>query len=240
MKKLTLISLISALSCSSLVHAGGMGGQTGTPVFISLEGGYTVHTIDNYDFAVTDLNLALSSVKKNQHYTGRLGAGMINMLDEQVGMTGEIGWGYYGRTTLNPDLIGFGDFTIQHTLTGFDALIGIAYIQPSFSLSVKAGAMIQNMTTKTTSTGVFALFSSSVFDSVIVKTNQTAVLPEVKLGASYNFDNNWGVTAAYMLAYGSSSRTNGNFNTATGIATLNVNNLNPTTNTLLLGIQYTC
>ena len=241
MKKITLISLISALSCSALVHAGGMGEQTcGTGStcnagFVSLEGGYSVSSIGNYNFTITGVPSSFSSVKKTQHYAGRLAAGMITMMDEQWGMTGELGWGYYGRTTLNPNLVlaGF-DFTMKHTITGFDALIGLAFVQPSYSISLKAGAMIQNLQVQTTSN--FSAFDLPLFEDN--KTNQTAALPEIKLGAAYNFDNNWSLTAAYLVAFGSSPKTTGNYDGIDRL-TFNSNNLNPTINALLLGIQYT-
>jgi len=237
MKKLTLISLISALTCSSLVHAGGMGEQSGLccTAFVALEGGYSTASFDNYNFDLVGAPGSISSIKKNQNYAGRLGAGGLAMMDEQFGVTAELGWGYYGKVTLDPNNLDFGELTIQRTLTGFDALLGVAFVQPSYSLFFKAGALMQNMTTTTTATDNFAI----VADTISIKTNQTAALPEIKLGGSYNFDNNWGITAAYMLAYGSSSRTHGTFNVNTGETTLYINNVNPTTNTFLLGIQYT-
>lgn len=247
MNKFTLIPLISALSFSSLIHAGGMGdqscGNTGncSSGFISLEGGYTVNSIGNYNFTLTGVGGgAFESIKTSQHYTGRLAAGMINMMDDQVGMTGELGWGYYGRTTLNPPNLIFGNFSIQNTLTGFDALVGVAYVQPYFSLSFKAGGLIQNMATTTSSSTNFAtlLGFPSTFTNT-TKVNQTAVLPEIKLGAAYNFDSNWSLTAAYLVAIGSSPKTTGTFDPTLVNAALTTNNQNPTISSLLLGIQYT-
>lgn len=241
MNKITLISLISALSCSPLIHAGAMGGELSNSGFISFEGGYTLNNIDNYDFAIIGANVLLTSVKSNQHYTGRLAAGMINMMDDQFGLTGELGWGYYGRTTLNPSLTSSntGDtLTIKHTLSGFDALVGIAYIQQNFSMSLKAGGLIQNMQTQTSAVfGDLTLFDNFALNT---KTIHTAVLPEVKLGAAYNFDSNWAVTGAYIFALGSSPKTTGVFDINTFNAFLDVNTQNPTLNTFLLGIQYTC
>jgi hypothetical protein len=247
MNKFTLIPLISALSCSPLIHAGGMGdqscGNTGncSAGFISLEGGYTVNTIGNYNFTLLGVGGgAFESIKTSQHYTGRLAAGMLNMMDDQVGMTGELGWGYYGRTTLNPPNLIFGNLTIQNTLTGFDALVGIAYVQPYFSLSFKAGGLIQNMVTNTTSSTDFAaLLGFPATFATSTKVNQTAVLPEIKLGASYNFDSNWGLTAAFISAFGSSPKTTATFDPVSGDAVLTTNNQNPTINALLLGVQYT-
>ena len=245
MKKLSVLSLITALSCSSLTHAGCMGDQSaqcGASAFISLEGGYTVTAEEDYHFTITGTNNTLSSIVENQHYSGRLAAGMMNMVDDQWGVTGELGWGIYGTTTLNPDALpaftGFGTYTIERTLTGLDALVGIAYVQSNFSVSFKAGALIQNMTTTTTSTGNFVFLNFNIYDSYTYKTNQTAALPEIKLGAAYNFDNNWALTAAYIFAYGGTSKTSGEYNPLPGRSTVVVDNLHPGMNSLLVGIQY--
>lgn len=239
MKKITLLSLISVLSCSAHVHAGGMGDQPYSNAgFIAFEGGYTMNTIDNYNFNIVGFNQALSSIKSTQHYTGILSAGMLFMMDDQFAVTSELGWGYYGRTTLTPDFVGFGDLTIQHTLTGFDALIGLAYIQPNYSLFLKGGALIQNMQIKTTVD--FADPTFPLVTGFIEKVNHTAALPEIKLGASYNFDSNWALTGAYIFALGSTPKTTGTLDATTLASSLTSNNLNPTINALVLGIQYTC
>ncbi|MCL9683665.1 hypothetical protein [Legionella maioricensis] len=239
MKKITLLSLISALSCSALVHAGGMGDQPYSNAgFIALEGGYTMNTIDNYNFNIVGFNQALASIKSSQHYTGILSAGMLFMMDDLFAVTSELGWGYYGRTTLKPDFTGFGDLTMQHTLTGFDALIGIGYIQPNYSLFLKGGALIQNMQIKTSV--AFADPAFPLITGFTSKVNHTAALPEIKLGASYNFDSNWSLTGAYIFALGSTPKTTGFLDAATLASNLNSNNLNPTINALVLGVQYTC
>lgn len=244
MKKITLLSLISVLSCNTFVHAGAMGdNQTMcSSAFVSLEGGYTWNTLGGYDFTVVGLNSNLTSSSNTTHNTGRLAAGMITMMDDQFGVTGELGWGYYGKTTFTPSATGVlaplpGTLSISQTLSGFDALIGLAFVQQYYSLSIKAGALIQNMQTK--SDANFAPFGFPVVDTLTVKTNTTAVLPEIKLGAAYNFNENWALTGAYIFALGTSPKTTGTFNVNTLRASLSVNNQNPTINSLLLGIQYT-
>ncbi|MBL7481166.1 hypothetical protein [Legionella bononiensis] len=244
MKKLTLLSLLSALSFSSVIHAGGMGDSNFCcAAFFSLEGGYTWNTIDGYDFAIVGTNTVITSQITNDQYTARLAAGMLSMFDDQFGATGELGWGYYGKTTLNP--VGFGaaaqapaNLTMSHTISGFDALLGIAYMQPYYSLSLKAGAMIQNMQTHTTA--VFSpAFAFPLINSYSEKNNQTAVLPEIKLGAAYNFNENWALTGSYLFALGSNPKTTGAFNLNTLTGSFNLNNQNPTLNSLLIGVQYT-
>lgn len=239
MNKITLISLISALSCGSLAHAGGMGGEITNSGFLAIEGGYAVNSIKNYEFAFVGANTAITSVKSNQNYVGRIGAGMLFMMDEQVGITSELGWGYYGKTTLKPASGINASVTTKYTISGFDALIGIAYIQPSFSLSLKAGALIENMQIQTNAVFSDPFEVSPVFN-VNTKKDQTGALPAIKIGASYNFDSNWSITGAYMYAAGSSPRDTGTFNVNTFNASLYSNTQNTTLNVGLLGIQYTC
>lgn len=239
MNKITLISLISALSCGSLAHAGGMGGDITNSGFLAIEGGYAINSIKNYEFAFIGANTAITSVKSNQNYVGRIGAGMLFMMDEQIGITSELGWGYYGKTTLKPATGLDVSMNSKYTITGFDALIGIAYIQPSFSLSLKAGALIQNMQIQTDA--IFSdPFANANLVNVNIKRDQTGALPEIKVGASYNFDNNWSITGAYMYVAGSSPRVTGTFNVNTFNASLYSNTQNTTLNVGLLGIQYTC
>ncbi|MCL5271755.1 MAG: hypothetical protein M1486_00185 [Gammaproteobacteria bacterium] len=243
MKKSSLLSLLSALSFSSIIHAGGMGDSNFCcSAFMSLEGGYTLNAIDGYNFALIGTNTFITSTETDDHYSARIAAGMLNMMDDQFGVTGELGWGYYGKTTLNPSIGNVaplpGTLTISHTLSGFDALLGVAYIQPCYSLSFKAGALIQNMQTHTTA--VFApAFALPFYDNYSIKENKTAVLPEVKLGAAYNFNENWSLTGAYIFAWGSDTKTSGAFNLNTQTGSLDINNQNPTLNSLMLGVQYT-
>lgn len=237
MNKITLISLVSALSCGSLAYAGGMGGDLTNSGFIAVEGGYSTNSIKNYDFGFIGAGgvTEIASTKSNQNYAGRLAAGMLFMMDEQFGVTSELGWGYYGRTTLKPANTLIANVNSKYTITGFDALIGIAFIQPSYSLSFKAGALIQNIQSETE-----AVFSDVDTFSFQVKRIQTAALPEIKLGASYNIDNNWSITGAYVFVAGSSPRMDGVVNANTLNATFFSNTQNTTLNLGLLGIQYTC
>ncbi|CAM2801766.1 outer membrane beta-barrel protein [Legionella worsleiensis] len=244
MKKLTLLSLMSALSFSSVIHAGGMGeANSCCSSYFSLEGGYTWNNIDGYDFVILDNNTLLSSRLTDDEYTGRFAAGVLTMFADQFAATAEVGWGYYGKTTVNPARLNVAAaipaaLTSSHTLSGFDALLGVAYVQPYYSVSFKAGALIQNMQNNTT-----AFYSPDIslplVDSYNEKAVQTAVLPEIKLGAAYNFNENWSLTGSYLFALGASPKTTGVFNLNNSTGSLNVDKRNPTINTLLVGVQYT-
>lgn len=242
MKKFILFPLISALS-SSFVHAGGMGDANSCcSTFASLEGGYTKNSIDGYNLTIVGSNNTLTSTEDEQGYTVRLAVGVLSMIDDLYGFTGEVGWGYYGKTTINPSVAGAlgqipAALNIEHTLSGFDALLGISYIQNYFTLSAKAGALIQNM--QTSSTAYFTPQVFPVVDSFSLKTNRTAVLPTIKLGAAYNFDSNWSLTVSYLGAFGASPGITGVFNPNTLRSTLSIDDQNSMMNAILFGVQYT-
>jgi len=245
MKKIPVLSLIAALSCGSVAYAGTMGPVENTSCclssFLALEGGYSWNQIDGYNYSLTGISGRLYSRESNNGFTGRLSAGIVRTIDEIFSLSTEIGYGYYGRTTLNPVTSGLatplpGMLHIRHTLSGFDALAGIAYTDPNYSVYLKAGALVQNMTSKVnadfTPLGLplVAVFSNS--------TNHTAVLPELKVGASYNVLPNWALTASYLHAFGASPKESGNFNVLTGNASFYSNTRNSSIDAVLLGVQY--
>lgn len=241
MRKISTLTLLSALSCH--VYAGEMGINNATSCFssfVALEGGYTKAQANGYNFTLAGVNGQLSSTKKTNGYTGRLGAGLMRMVDDDIGLSSEIGYGFYGRSTLNPYGTGLvrgitaNNFSIKNTLTGFDALVGISYVDVYYSVFLKGGALIQNMDTK-----LKADLSSLGFTAFDQSLNNTGVLPEIKLGAAYNYDNNWSITASYFHAFGASPKTSGTFDTNTLSATFTTSNRNPSINTVLLGVQYT-
>lgn len=236
MKKIALISIVSSLAFNSYIYAGGMGDANCSPsAFASVEGGYTWNKIDGFSFVTP--TTTFSAVKNQDQYTARLAAGVINMLDDEWGFTGELGWGYYGRTTFTLPVTALFtpvNLTSKYTLTGFDALIGLSFVQTYYTLSLKVGGMIQNMHHENT----------SITDNVLIvdydlteKSNSAAVLPVVKLGAAYNIDANWSITGSYTLTYGANNGTTITY-PAVGVPNISVNTQNPMMNTLMLGIQY--
>ncbi len=212
MKKRIIISLITALSCTNIAFSGAMGDSNFCANgFVAVEGGYTWSEIADYNFTFNGLALTgISSRKKNNGATGRLAAGVLSMMDDEIGVTGELGWGYYGDVTLNPRNESVilpipVALSYKYALNGFDALIGVAYIQPYYSASLKIGAMVQNMLI--TSSDDLAVFDN--ISTMVNKTNSTAVLPEIKLGAAYNINTNWAITGAYSFVYGANMKTTG-------------------------------
>lgn len=247
MKKIALVSLMSSLSLSALVHAGEMGDSSCAPsAFASVEGGYTYSKIDGLEFTtgtgIAATTTTISSDKQQNQYTVRLAAGLINMIDDTFGVTGELGWGYYGSTTFNLpalSLIVPYNVTSKYTLSGFDALIGAAFVQPYYSLSFKVGGLIQNMQVSNTSSFADLIAPGIGVYTANEKHNSTAVLPAIKLGGAYNIDNNWAITASWLFAYGASPGSTFTYTPAAVTnVTLDVNTQNPMTNSFMLGIQY--
>ncbi|MFA6302252.1 MAG: hypothetical protein WC627_03855 [Legionella sp.] len=235
MKKITLITMISALTFCPLVHAGAMG-DSDSPfclaTFIGLEGGYSNNTIDGYDLTATGLGTIFTPTKTNTGYTGRLSVGVSNRIDEWAG-SGEIGWGYYGRTTLSAlDPFDFAALSNEYTLTGFDILAGVAWVPSNLSVYLKGGAMIQNMSTKFNAN--FDLASNFL----TLEENKTAVLPEIKFGGAYNFSDNWAITAAVQYVFGATVKTTGNIDFIGDTSDLTINNRNTSIGTVLVGLQY--
>ena len=250
MKKIALVSLMSSLSLSSFVQAGEMGDSSCAPsAFMSLEGGYTYNKINGIQFTTGTGTAATSTTvkaqKKQNKLTTRLAAGVISMIDDSFGVTGELGWGYYGRSTFNlpaASLLIPVNVTSKYTLSGFDVLIGAAFVQTYYSLSFKVGGLIQNMQINNTASLTYPAPAPALFAGVYTyneKHNSTAVLPAMKLGANYNIDTNWAITASWLLAYGGSTGTKFNYTPAavTKLA-LDVNTQNPMTNSFMLGFQY--
>jgi hypothetical protein len=237
MKKLSILTLISTLSCGAPAHAGAMGDVDSVPClssFFLLEGGYASNQLKGYDFNLTDANARLKSKESNKNYAGIFSAGLIRAVNEEFAISSEIGYGIYGRTDHTPNVIGLADYSIKHTLSGFDALAGVAYTDPDYSLFLKAGALVETRTTKTSADlTAFSPFVAKFKESV----NHTAVLPAIKVGGSYNFNNNWAVTLSYLRAFGTNPKTTGNINATSSTFTFTNDIQNPSIDAVLLGLQ---
>jgi hypothetical protein len=246
-KKSLLLSLLPALTFGS-AHAGAMGVSSSCCTgFVSLEGGYTRPAINGFDFTTINPALHITSNISRRSWAARLAVGILSMFNDCGAVTAELGWGYYGKTTVTPNIVNTlpsipitlpnSSFSQSYTISGFDALVGLAYIQPYFTLSAKGGALIQNLVSTTTASAITNPFLTQA--TIHVARNQTAVLPAIKLGAAYNFNQNWSLIASYYLAVGGSIKTVGSSNIQNNTFDLNIRNQNPTLNTGLLGIQYT-
>lgn len=240
MKKTSLLTLITSLTCSAFAYAGDMGEDPSmccVTTFFSLEAGYTKTNIEGFNIDLIGVG-TLAPVNSKKGYTARLAAGVLDKLYDEWGISGELGWGYYGRTSNNSSLLST-DFYLanSYTVSGFDLLVGVSYMQPSFDLFLKAGALVQTLSVSTTLE--VASFDGAAFSSLATQSNKTGVLPEVKIGGAYNFNDNWSLTAAYAYAFGSTLKFTGTLDTLGNLTNVAINNQNPTLSTILVGIQYT-
>ncbi len=239
MKKISMLTLLAAVSCGASVHAGAMGATESVPClssFFLLEGGWAGNQLKGFNYAVTGGNGQFGSKENNTSYAGVLSAGMLRAVTEEFAVSSEIGYGLYGRTTHSPNSasLGLGTLNVKHTLSGFDALAGVAYTDLDWSVYLKAGALVLTRTTETTSDLTFLLPLQAVYKESV---HHTAALPEIKIGGAYNFDSNWAVTLSYLHAFGSSTSTKGTIDATHGTITFNNNLQNPSVNAVLVGIQ---
>lgn len=241
MKKSTVSLGLLTILLSSGVNAGTMGpvqSPSLVKAFVGAEGGYTWTQLDGFNLNIID-TLRLSSTEDKNGWSGRVYTGLMHELSDTVAVTGEIGYGYYGRTKFNPVLSGpqaqnpalLNGLSLKSSQDGFDVLAGIMYTQPSYDLFLKAGAIVQNSRLSISS-------SLPAGGSLSYKANQTEALPEIKLGGSYHLTEQLALTGAWTHAFGSTQKINLAYNPATSATAVNVNMQNPTMDSLMVGLQY--
>lgn len=175
--------------------------------------------------------------KSNQGWGGRLGAGIMYPFNDTLAFTTEIGGGYYGSVSyVSPT----GNVNVKDNIDGYDALFGALYKLNNFDLFLQGGFMIQNYRQKGT-VDLSILPGGLITGSVNHSFNQTQVLPEIKVGGIYNINPNWGVTVAYMHAFGSdryinTTNTGGIFTGFSSNTSFNLNN--PSLNSVMFGLRY--
>lgn len=175
--------------------------------------------------------------KSFQGWGGRLGAGIMYPYNDNLAFTTEIGGGYYGSISyVSPT----GSINFKDNIDGYDALFGALYKLTNFDLFLQGGFMIQNYRQKGT-IDLSILPGNLIVGSATNNINQTQVLPEIKVGGIYNINPNWGVTVAYMHAFGSERYINSD-NTGTiftgfrSYTSMNLNN--PSLNSVMFGLRY--
>lgn len=239
---------MSLFLASCAVNAGSMGpvATPGLEFFVSGEGGYTWNQLGGFVLSTTEGTIF--SKENNQGGTARVAVGAIHpVMNNLFSMSGEIGWGYYGKTsyTANTTIVPDPDdpnsrLSINNYLYGFDILAGATYhFNPQFDLFFKAGALIENQ--RVTFKAVDTL------DTITLRLNQTEALPVIKLGGAYNMWDNLALFAAWTHAFGDSTKLNArmsdispaNFNDITDLlGSANINSRNATLDTVTAGLQY--
>lgn len=164
--------------------------------------------------------------KSYNGWGGRLGGGIMYPYNDVLAFTTEIGGGYYGNVSHTTP---FGGINVQGNIDGYDALFGAMYRVNNFDLFLQGGFMIQNYR-ETTSTAL----------GFYLNNDQTAALPEIKVGGIYNVNPNWGVTVAYMHAFG--LQRSANADVVFGASGTSTNgtfyNRNPSLDAVMFGLRY--
>lgn len=188
------------------------------------------------DISATTYN-SITAESSSHIWGGRFLAGLANHYRENITLMGEIGGGYYGTFDQEAPILGA---TLRTVIDGYDFLVGGAYKINSFDVFGQVGLMVQNARSKVnqdfakqTPGGAYSGIKTSIF-------NQTQALPEIKVGGKYNFNENWGVSVAYMRVFGTHIyNTSSETITSDAIAENGiVSAQNPTLNAVLFGVRY--
>ncbi len=198
----------------------------------------------------------ISSTEKVQGWGGRLATGISRQLSEKFALSFEGGLMYNDHIASIPR-ISMSGVTIElpkdvlggsFDQYGFDLLGGINYVRPKYDLFFKAGALFENLRA---SIGVNAnaMLQNNYRQDHFVRTqtqilnaNIAQVMPEIKLGGAYHFNEDWSMTASWMHAFGGTLGFSANeLDLQTGsfsIGGLDLDLNNPTINAVMFGLQY--
>ena len=232
----------AALSTVLLVSGAYAGGQTVEPMpqdqnptlFATLEGGYTWNELN-----ATTVN-GVTANQSNSGGTGRFAIGGIHQstMHPNLSYTAEVGAGYYGQTDYTAPVRGI---NAQNYIYGFDVLGGVDYkFCNMFDLFFKVGGLMENVRMNHSTD-----LSKYVGDGTVVgidnsKTTISSVIPEIKVGGIYDITNAWGLSAAYMHAFGNNVSMVTSRTAVGGVITSNSSAIGSpiTLNTLTFGVVY--
>ncbi len=248
--------LLSSMFLTCAVHAGEMGpieSYTFKP-FVSGEAAYSWPQVRGMDIATSFGKVTSNFI--NQGWGGRLATGLMRQVSEKFALSLEGGLMYNDHITLEP-VVHVEGMTVtpesqpifaNFDQYGFDMLAGINYVRPKYDLFFKAGALFENMRSRF-SVDTHALFTRNTRQVNFVpgakqsiNTNIGQVMPEIKLGGAYHYNEAWSLTAAWMHAFGGTlGFGSDNINFTTGEVTIGAIDFvlnNPTIDAVLFGIQY--
>lgn len=208
MKKFSGSMLLAAATVLvSTAYAGGddtltMPAQNQNPVlFATAEGGYTWNSLG--DTQITVGGTTFTATQTDSGGSGRLAMGAVHYSTRTPGLsyTGELGWGYYGKTEYAESDRGI---DAQDYIYGVDLLAGVDYMFNSkFDGFFKLGGLFENVRMKRT-TDLSELTGGTASGTDNETTTTSSVIPEVKIGGIYNVTSEWGLSAAYVHAFGNS------------------------------------
>lgn len=231
----TAIFSITAFATAATPYAGTMGSAPPSLArpYIAGEATYTWRQID-----APNIN-SFTSTLSNQPWGFRVSAGLLRLYTEKLGLTAELGGGYYGKTSISsPISASMGNISVN----GFDVLVGLLYKLEYLDVFGEIGFMGENTRSDFTRYNLVQLLNGNLIRGrTRTRIPTTELLPELRVGGIYNLRNNLGVTLAYMHTFGSTMKYEIKSKTglATGIDKLSdVNVRNPTLNSILLGLRY--
>lgn len=237
MKRTKIATLVSSLVLASGAFAGTMGpvSVADNMLFITGEGAYTWDSIKN---TVVQNNIAN---KTHNGWGGRIGAGVAHhsAMMQNLSYTAEAGWGYYDTTKIQLPAYGI---NARNNIYGVDLLVGADYLWNQVDFFGKVGAMIQNVRMKhNTDLSKFiggTNFTTTSYSYTLL--TQTSVVPEIKVGGAYNFNEQWAVSVAYMGVYGNSvsQNINKNYTGSSFSSQTSATGLPVTLNTVIFGLRY--
>lgn len=233
--------LLASVVLASNAYAGGEVIQPMQPLnpalFATIEGGYTWNALGSTTVSYTgETSTFTGTVPKKKHgATGRVAAGAIHYSSNpDLSYTAELGWGYYGYTTYKTVL---NLINAKNSIYGVDLLLGINYqFNPMFDVFLKLGGLLENVrmtrNTNLNSVGIPVVEN--------VTTTTSSVIPEVKLGGIYNLTNAWGISLAYMHAFGNSPSMSVTKVATTTPVTTNIRSMGSpiTLDSVTLGLEY--
>ena len=228
----TCLSFLDVTNAGSMgdVHSGSLS-YRGILPFASIEAfpvwvAYGNVTYSQPGYASTTKRTALSG-------GGRVAAGFAYPYTANIDLTAEAGWNYFGQKSIKTYYNTFGNSV---SLSGVDSLVGFAIKKNNFECFLKAGALFQ-----VTSYNI-AYINSSTSPSYNLHWNGVIsdILPEVKVGSTYNINKNWGVSLAFMHAFGTSPQLNiAAISTSAGQSYNIVADMNgPSLNAIQIGARY--
>ena len=259
MRNKIFASLLLSACGSSALYAGEMGAVDGgvNPAyvpFVSGEASYTWPKIGQFSGNEKGLR-NITSVADTKGWGGRVAVGLLHAMTERFSYSGEMGWGYYGNTTITPRFHATSGLLVsapRRALSlgideyGFDLLAGILYTQPKYDLFFKAGALLMNTNARVSVDFHDILQNSSRANNFVEgaqikrEAYMPAVLPEIKLGGAYHLNQHWSANVAWMHAFGGDLSMSASM---LSFSPINIGNVTwdmhqPSLNTVMFGLEY--
>lgn len=195
------------LSCLALMHtasAGAMGpvstvAPSITP-FLSAELAGSWMSMQTLTF-ISDTRLGEVPGNVIGSWGGRVAAGMNIPYKNHFSFTAETGWNYLGNGSSSQT--GAANNTFSGTLEGADLLVGLAYHHNKMEYFGKAGTMVQRIVYSIGTTRfALGIFRNDTDLNASLRGALIDVLPEIKVGAAYNFNDAWSLSLSYMRVFG--------------------------------------